>query len=217
MGAVVACDRGMDIALTLGVHLELGYVPGALPSLGALFRCNRTEIAINPLCEVRSKPEFDELEQRMRSVVGALRPLRRPFLHRYHDLSTVEVWNIGDQDRPSAAAGGWRSPTMAKGRALPTPATVDLTFETPVDLSMVDRPAHEVGFDYSSQPAPVTASAGTSPARLRIASGGSALAETEARTVLGDLAVAILCGGVMPHRRREVLDPGGLRDKEVPS
>jgi mannose-6-phosphate isomerase class I len=76
---VVACERQMDIALSLGVRLCMHYVPNALPCLQASFRCNHSQIEFNPLGAI----ELEEIREEVGKAIHAFPSLQDEFSIRY--------------------------------------------------------------------------------------------------------------------------------------
>ncbi len=78
---VVACERQMDIALALGVYLSMDYVPNSLPCLRASFRCNRSEISLDPPGAI----DFEKVREGLGKVIHSFPTLQDEFSIRYRN------------------------------------------------------------------------------------------------------------------------------------
>jgi mannose-6-phosphate isomerase class I len=204
--AVVVCERQMDLALTLGVRINMDYVPSApYPALRVSFRCNHLEILLDPLNAVKiHKLKLEEVRDRLWKTIHAFPSLQDDFFIRYGKLMEPEGDTTSEDSGPwiQLNDGGWQRPE---------PPEPWMLKEDPVDLKMVEEAADQVRF-----PSPMSSeqSSGSpsdegeipiAPAPTSVCEGNDEQAKS---AVLSKTVVAILCGGLAAKRQRNLLDPG---------
>lgn len=83
---VIACERDLNIPLTLGVRLSLSYVPSNMPSLRVIFQFNRKKVTIDPLGQVRNLATIADIRNKLYKKLALTPTLLPDFWKRYGDL-----------------------------------------------------------------------------------------------------------------------------------